>query len=83
MTLINITLPDGTTKTTNVLPETTVKELLVAVGCAIEGITVFNVGDTPMIDLNRTMTYYNNWDVQRGYVSGLYVKYALTLGVGK
>jgi hypothetical protein len=33
-----------------------------------------NEGGTPMPWLNRTMIDYNNWDVERGYISALYLK---------
>lgn len=74
MALINVTLPDGVTKTTDVKPETTLKELLIAVGCRIDGVTVYNSGDTPMLDLERTMVGYNNWSVEKGYIPSIIVK---------
>lgn len=75
MVLIKITLPDGAFKTIEVSPEITLKELLEAVGCPTEGVIVYNSGDTPMPDLNRTMVDYNNWYVEKGYIPGLYVKF--------
>ncbi len=75
MVLIKITLPNGITKTTEVSPEITLKELLEAVSCPTEGVTVYNCGDTPMPDLNRTMVNYNNWYIEKGYIPGLYVKF--------
>ena len=76
MTLIKITLPNGITKTTEVKAESTLKELLIAVECPLEGITVYNSGDTPMQDLERTMVDYNNWYIEKGYIPELYVKYS-------
>ena len=73
MALIKITLPNGITKTTEVNSDTTLKQLLIAVECPLEGITVYNSGDTPMPDLERTMTDYNNWYIEKGFIPELYV----------
>ena len=73
---ITITLPNGTPITVpHVTPNTTVRELLIAASCPLEGITVYNCGDTPMPDLDRTMTDYNNWYVEKGSLPPLYVKF--------
>ena len=73
---IAITLPNGTTITVpQVTPNTSVRELLIAASCPLEGVTVYNCGDTPMPDLDRTMTYYNNWYVEKGSLPPLYVKF--------
>ncbi len=73
---ITITLPNGNPVTVpQVTPNTTVRELLIAASCPLEGITVYNCGDTPMPDLDRTMTDYNNWYVEKGSLPQLYVKY--------
>lgn len=73
---ITITLPNGTLiSVPHVTPNTTVRELLIAASCPIEGITVYNCGDTPMPDLDWTMTDYNNWDVEKGSLPPLYIKY--------
>ncbi len=75
MALIKITLPNGITKTTEVTPSSTLKELLTAVDCPLTGIEVYNNGDTPMMDLDKSMTYYNNWYVEKGYIPPLIVKF--------
>lgn len=73
---ITITLPSGTPITVpSVTPNTSVRELLIAASCPFEGVTVYNCGDTPMPDIDRTMTDYNNWYVEKGSLPPLYVKY--------
>ena len=73
---ITITLPNGNpVRVPHVTPNTSVRELLIAASCLLEGITVYNCGDTPMPDLDRTMMDYNNWYVERGSLPPLYVKF--------
>ena len=73
--LIKITLPNGITKTTEVTSTSTLKELLTAIGSPTTGIEVYNSGDTPMMDLDKNLTYYNNWYVEKGYIPPLYLRH--------
>jgi hypothetical protein len=75
---ITITLPNGKPVTvSSVTPNTTVRELLIFASCPLEGVTMYNCGDRPMPDLDRTMTDYNNWYVEKGSLPPLYVKYQI------
>ena len=75
MVTITIRFPDNSEHSTLVTPTTTVRELLLAVKAPIEGIIVYNLGDTPIFDLDRTMVDYNNWYVEHGSIPGLYILY--------
>jgi sulfur carrier protein ThiS len=74
MVFITVKLPSGEDKTIEVTKEMTLREILHAVGCQTEGVTVYNNGDTPMPSLDWTMVDYNNWYVEKNYIPSLYVK---------
>lgn len=74
MIFLTVKLPSGEDKTIEITKEMTLREILHAVGCPTKGITVYNLGDTPMPYLDRTMIDYNNWCVEKDYIPSLYVK---------
>jgi len=77
---IQITLPNGIVATTDVGPKSTLKELLLAVGCPLHDVTVYNSGDTPMPNIEQSMEYYNNWYVDKdGFIPALRVKNETTV----
>lgn len=75
MVLIRIRFPDNTEHTTTVTPTTTVRKLLTAVKAPMNGIVVYNLGDTPLYDWDQNMVVYNNWYIEKGFISGLYIRY--------
>jgi hypothetical protein len=74
MASIYVHLPNGTKVSTHVTPETTVQEILDTIGFQDKNITVFNAGKTELQDLTRTMVDYNNWYIEKGYVSSIYIQ---------
>lgn len=74
MVFLTVKLPSGEDKTIKVTKEMTLREILHAVGCQAEGVTVYNIGDTPMPYLDWTMVDYNNWYVEKDFIPSLYVK---------
>lgn len=76
MTSIIIYLPNGMQVSTKVTPTMTVKQLLDSIDFPQDNIIVYNSGDTPYPDLNRTMVDYNNWYVEDGYIPSIYLRYA-------
>ena len=75
MALINIYLPDGMKISTNVTSTMTVKQLLDSIDFTDTNIIVYNSGDTPYPDLNRTMVDYNNWYIEDGHIPSIYLRY--------
>lgn len=69
--------------TVPITPETTLEEILSYIKIDPELFNQFNAnpyvfvseGGTLMQSLNSNMIYYNNWDVNHGYVSSLYIKH--------
>jgi hypothetical protein len=64
-----------------VTPETTLAQILAHIGLDAALFTkeahapVFvNEGETGMPWLDRTMLYYNNWHITRGYIPSLHIK---------
>jgi hypothetical protein len=74
MVFLTVKLPSGKEQTTQVTKEMTLREILQAIGCPTDGVTVYNLGDTPMPYLDWTMVDYNNWYVEKDYIPSLYVK---------
>lgn len=75
MVFINIYLPDGMLISTAITPTMTVKQLLDSIDFPHDNIIVYNSGDTPYPDLNRTMVDYNNWYVEDEYIPSIYLRY--------
>jgi hypothetical protein len=75
MVYLKIKLPDETTKVANVTPDMTLRQILTSVGITLDNINIYNDGDTELNDLDRTMVDYNNWYVEKDYISSIYIKY--------
>lgn len=65
-----------------VIPETTLLQILNSIGLdphlferyGHNEYVFVNEGDTTMPLLDRNLLYYNNWNVENGYISSLYIK---------
>jgi hypothetical protein len=77
-----IHLPNGQTQNISVIPQTTLLQILQTIGIRhelFEGtgpntLMFVNEGGTAMIRLTMNMLDYNNWSVERGSISSLYIK---------
>jgi hypothetical protein len=74
MASIYVHLPNVTKVSTHVTPQTTVQEILDAIGFKDTNIVVLNEGETELPDLTRTMIDYNNWYIEKGYIPSIYIK---------
>lgn len=70
---IKIHLADGSVKIVSVKPTTTLDEILAAVEQPSTA-TFYNEGETPMPDHSKNLVDYNNWCIEKGYLSSLYLK---------
>ena len=65
-----------------VIPETTLEQILNAIGLdserfnpsAPDSYVFVNEGETSMTRLDRNMLDYNNWYVDHGFISSFYIK---------
>ena len=70
---IKVHFPNGKVAETSVMPYSTVKEILEAVG-APSNVYVVNDGQTLMPDWSKTMVDYNNWCIESGgFIPPLYL----------
>jgi hypothetical protein len=78
---LRVYLPSGQMYTVPVIPQTTLLQILQYIGLnpeLFEGtgpdtLVFVNEGKTAMPNLERNMVDYNNWYVEGGFISSLYI----------
>lgn len=79
---LRVHLPNGQTHVVPVIPETSMRQIAESIGLDLslfEGtgpdtLVFVNEGKTAMPDLDRNMVDYNNWYIEGGFISSVYVK---------
>lgn len=80
---LRVHLPSGQIRVVPVIPETSLRQIAESIGLDLslfEGaephtLVFVNEGKTAMPDLNRNMLDYNNWYIEGGFISSLYIKH--------
>ena len=73
MASITVTLPDGSQRVAQVNSLTTLRQILVQIEAPIQNVYIYNIGNTLMPNLDRTLIDYNNWYVEKGYVPSFHM----------
>lgn len=80
---LRVHLPSGEMRVMSVIPTTTLSQILQAMdishelfeGTEPDALVFVNMGQTAMTNLDMNMLDYNNWYVEKGFISSLYIKH--------
>ena len=71
---IRVYLPSGEQCVVEVMPTTTLAEILCKAEIVLSNrYVVMNEGHTYMTDFTMTLTDYNNWYIDKGFIPSLYI----------
>lgn len=71
---VRVYLPSGEERVVEVTPATTLTEILSKINIVWSNAYVFmNEGHTYMINHDMTLSDYNNWYIDKGFIPSLYI----------